>query len=259
MLPLQIIWDPNPEIFNIPSINLSLRWYGLLFVTGLLMAQQVMYKIYTLESRKKDDVDSLSFYIFIGVIIGARLGHVFFYQPDYYLANPSEIIMINKGGLASHGAAIGILLSAYIFSKVKKESFLWLIDRIVLVVPLAGGFVRLGNFANSEIIGNPTSLPWGIIFPQEDNIPRHPTQLYEALFYFMLFAVLFYFYKRNYKTVKTGKIFGIFLIALFGFRFVVEFLKEIQVNFEATMFLNMGQWLSVPFILAGIYLVSRKN
>jgi phosphatidylglycerol:prolipoprotein diacylglycerol transferase len=255
---LQIVWNPSPEIFTIPFLNLPIRWYGILFVTGLLLAQQVMYRIYTTEGKNKEEVDSLSFYIFIGVIIGARLGHVVFYQPDYYLANPSEIIMINKGGLASHGGALGILAGAWIYARAKKQDFLWLIERIVLVVPLAGACVRLGNFFNSEIIGNPTDLPWGVVFLQEDNLARHPSQLYEAIFYLILFFGLYIYYQTKRETLQKGKIFGIFLISLFGFRFIVEFLKEVQVDFESGMALNMGQWLSVPFILLGIYLLLRK-
>jgi len=257
---LAINWNFNPEIFTIPIIDMPLRWYGLLFVGGLLVAQQVMYKIYTSEGKTRDDVDSLSFYIFVAVIIGARLGHVFFYQPDYYLANPSEIIMINRGGLASHGGAIGILLGAFIFSKVKKENYLYLLDRIVLVVPIAAAMVRLGNFFNSEIYGHPTDLPWGVIFELNgENIPKHPTQLYEAGFYALLFIFQYVYWQKNRKSLQQGKIFGIFLIGLFGFRFFVEFLKEIQVNFEADMALNMGQWLSVPFVLVGVYFLFRSK
>jgi prolipoprotein diacylglyceryl transferase len=211
-------------------------------------------------------MDQLLIYIAVGTVIGARLGHCFFYEPEYFLQNPLEILKIWKGGLASHGAAIGILLSLWLYIRKYKLSFLWLIDRIVIVVALGGAFIRLGNLFNSEIYGLPTDLPWGFEFVRDrlydsstgellPTVACHPTQLYEALSYILIFTVLFIFYRKNHMKVRDGFIFGVFMILLFAARFFIEFVKNDQVAFEAGMKFNMGQLLSLPFILAGILMI----
>ena len=211
-------------------------------------------------------MDQLLIYIAVGTVIGARLGHCFFYEPDYFLKNPLEILKIWKGGLASHGAAIGIPLALWLYIRKYKLSFLWLIDRIVIVVALGGAFIRLGNLFNSEIYGLPTDLPWGFEFVRDKvydqntgellpTVACHPTQLYEALSYILIFTLLFIFYRKRYMKVRDGFIFGVFLILLFTARFFIEFVKNDQVAFEAGMAFNMGQLLSLPFILVGIILL----
>jgi phosphatidylglycerol:prolipoprotein diacylglycerol transferase len=259
-----ITWNVNPEIFSIGP--LSIRWYGLLFATAFLLGYIVFTRFLATERLTSEMLDQLLVYIAVGTIVGARLGHCFFYEPDYFLKNPLEILKIWKGGLASHGAAVGILLALWLYVRKHKLSFLWMIDRIVIVVALGGTFIRLGNLFNSEIYGGPTDLPWGFIFVRDrvfdphtgallPNVPSHPTQLYEALSYLTIFFILFFFYRKNYMKVRDGFIFGVFMIMLFTARFLIEFVKNDQVAFEAGMKLNMGQLLSLPFILAGVVMI----
>ncbi|MFA3783341.1 prolipoprotein diacylglyceryl transferase [Melioribacteraceae bacterium 4301-Me] len=253
-----IYWDVSPIIFSWGPI--TVRWYGLLFATSFLVGYYIMAYIFKKEGKDENDLNDLIWYMILGTVIGARLGHVLFYNPSYYLSNPIEILEIWKGGLASHGAGIGILIAIYLYSRKKSaQSFLWTIDRIVITVALAGFFIRTGNLFNSEIIGKPSDLPWAFIFASVDDIPRHPTQIYEALAYLSIFIFLFSFYKKKFGQLKEGLIFGLFLITVFGFRFCVEFLKENQSQFEQYLPLNMGQLLSIPFIAAGIYFVLRKE
>ena len=184
-----IIWEISPEIFTIGPI--TVRWYGLLFALSFIIGFKIMQGIYKNENKPENDLNDLIWFMILGTIIGARLGHCLFYNPEYYLSNPFEIIKIWRGGLASHGAAIGILTAIYFYSKKKKDqSFLWVMDRIVIGVALAAFFIRMGNLFNSEIIGVPTDLPWAFVFTSVDDIPRHPTQLYEALFYLITFLIL---------------------------------------------------------------------
>ena len=259
-----ITWNVDPEIFSIGS--LSIRWYGLLFAAAVLSGYLVFTRYLKTDRLTAEMMDQLLIYIAVGTVIGARLGHCLFYEPDYFLKNPVEILKIWKGGLASHGAAIGILLSLWLYVRKYKLSFLWMIDRIVIVVALGGAFIRLGNLFNSEIYGGPTNLPWGIEFVRDKlydsatgellpTVARHPTQLYEALSYILIFFILFAFYKRNHSKVRDGYIFGVFMILLFSARFLIEFVKNDQVAFEAGMQINMGQWLSLPFIVAGIIMI----
>lgn len=215
-----------------------------------------MEKIFKNENRPIDDINDLMWFMILGTVIGARLGHCLFYNPDYYLSNPLEIIKVWKGGLASHGAAIGILTAIYFYSKKKKnQSLLWVMDRVVITVALAGFFIRMGNLFNSEIVGHPTDVAWAFIFTSLDNIPRHPAQLYEALFYLSSFGILLFLYKKFDGKFKDGYLFGIFLILIFGFRIFVEFFKENQTYFEEGMILNMGQLLSIPLVIGGFYLL----
>jgi prolipoprotein diacylglyceryl transferase len=252
---LQIIpWDVNPEIFRIGTF--AVRWYGLLFASGFLFGYYIMQRIFRNEGLKVELLDKLTVYVAIGTIVGARLGHCFFYEPGYYLAHPIEIIKVWHGGLASHGAAIGIPLALWLFVRKEKKPYIWVIDRVVIVVALAGVLIRLGNLMNSEIYGVETTLPWGFVFLRNgENAPKHPTQIYEALAYLFTFLLLLRIYWKNKGNQRPGLIFGLFLICVFSFRFLVEYVKEDQVAFEAGMKLNMGQWLSIPLVLAGIILL----
>jgi len=252
-----ITWSISPEIFSIGPIHI--RWYGLLFATSFILGFKIMEWIYTKEKKNLDDLNDLIWFMILGTVIGARLGHCLFYNPEYYLSNPIEILKVWTGGLASHGAAVGILIAIYYYSKKKKDqSFLYVMDRIVIGVALAAFFIRMGNLFNSEIIGQPTDMPWAFIFTSIDDIPRHPTQLYEAFSYLASFFVLAAVYKKTDGKFKEGLIFGIFLIWIFGFRIFVEFFKENQSGFEQGMILNMGQILSIPLVIFGLYLFFRK-
>ena len=258
---LAITWNVNPDIFAIG--NFHLRWYSVLFVAGLFpVGYYIMRSFYKREGIPVDTLDALLFALFIGTLVGARLGHCLFYDPVYYLSHPWKILMTWEGGLASHGGAVGVLLAIwwYVHKYGKKYGFgyIQLIDRLVIPICFAGRMIRLGNRMNSEIYGVQTDLPWGFIFPRDpmgDGLPHHPTQLYEALSYCILGLVLLWMYRTRLDKLRTGTIFGIFLIVLFGMRFLIEFIKEDQVAFEQGMTLNMGQWLSVPFIIAGILLL----
>lgn len=212
-------------------------------------------------------LDQLTIYMLVGTVVGARLGHVLFYDPVYYFKNPVEILEVWEGGLASHGGAIGILIALYLFVRKNKLNFLWLMDRIGIVVALGGVFIRLGNLMNSEIYGYKTSLPWGFLYVRSSEVlrgsealvPRHPTQIYEAVSYFLIFLFLYHCYNKDYFIKQKGKLFGIFLILLFGARFLIEFIKNPQEIFEKTLPLDMGQILSIPFILTGIILILIAN
>jgi len=355
------IWNGSPEIFTMPvpftDSHLTLRWYGLLFALGFLISQQILYYIYKKENKPEKDVDTLTVYMVIATIIGARLGHVLFYEPDRYLSNPIDILKIWEGGLASHGATVGILFALWLYSRKKKpgQSYFQVLDRIVILVALTGALIRLGNFFNSEIIGKPTDKPWGVVFvnkftealksgqsdpgkivddvgyAKNDTLPRlpegrvpvmiyifckptaspadldflvtgnvgpllmgplreyfdqqpqlnmnyfegrqsngalvarvqtkgimrHPAQLYESISCVFLFAFLFWIWKQHKEKLPEGRLFGIFLIVCFGLRFVYEFLKEPQVDFESEMTLNMGQLLSIPLVIAGVLILIR--
>ena len=262
MLITSITWSAEPEIFQVG--NFAVRWYGVLFALGFAIGYFIMLKFFKKEKVPVKLLDELTTYMVIATVIGARLGHCFFYEPAYYLSHPLEIFKIWEGGLASHGAAIAILIAVYIFSRKNKISYWWSMDRIATVTALAGFFIRMGNLANSEIYGRETSLPWGFIYENSDKLklPRHPTQIYEGLAYLLIFALLMYIYYRKNGKPKEGTLISLFLMLVFGARFFIEFLKEPQVDFENTMALNMGQLLSIPFILvgaAGLFLIYRKK
>ena len=253
-----IHWNVSPDIFSIGPV--TIRWYGLLFALSFIVGYQLMLVIFKKEHKTENDLNDLVWYMILGVVIGARLGHCFFYNPRYYLTNPLEILQVWKGGLASHGAAIGILTAIYLYVRKRKGmTFLWVMDRVVITVALSGFFIRMGNLFNSEIIGKATNASWGFIFESVDNIPRHPAQLYESIAYLLIFVFLLVLYFRTDGKTKPGLIFGLFLILVFLFRFCIEFLKENQSSFENGMALNMGQLLSIPLILFGIYLLFRKD
>ncbi len=255
-----INWNADPEIFTI--FGRGIRWYGLLFAISFVSSYYILLDIFKKENLSQDLLDKLTMYVFLGTLLGARLGHCLFYEPSFYLSHPLEILYIWKGGLASHGAAIGITLSLYLFARNQKRKFLWVFDRVTLVVPLAGMFVRLGNLLNSEIVGKPTDLPWGFVFNRlGEDFARHPSQLYEAIGYLIIFAILYLLYKKKNAFDNFGRISGWFLTLLFGFRFFIEFTKDVQVDFEKNMSLDMGQLLSIPFVIIGIFLIwySKKH
>lgn len=247
---LVIPWDVNPEIFRIGSF--AVRWYGLLFASAFLFGYIIMRKIFKNENISDAVLDRLTIYMAVGVIVGARLGHCLFYEPDYYLSHPVEILKIWHGGLASHGAAIGILIAIWLFVRKEKKDYTWALDRIAIVVALSGFFIRMGNLMNSEIYGVETTLPWGFVFLRNGEVaPKHPTQIYEALAYLLIFILLYRLYWRKKGEHIQGTLISLTMILIFIARFFIEFLKEDQVDFEKNMALNMGQILSIPFVIAG--------
>lgn len=255
-----IIWDFDPVLID---SFISLRWYSLMFLIGFLIGYKIVEKMFKHEGAPEKWLGSLLLWVMVGTIVGARLGHVFFYAWDYYSQHPIEILYTWEGGLASHGGAIGVILAVLAFSKfTAKRNALWTFDRLVVAIALVGGLIRLGNLFNSEIFGHATELPWGFMFVNSTEWHDmyagqacHPTQIYEALCYFALFALLMWMYWKKNAQARPGLILGTFFIGTFLTRFFIEFIKNDQVDFEATMALNMGQWLSVPFILAGIGLI----
>jgi phosphatidylglycerol---prolipoprotein diacylglyceryl transferase len=350
-----ILWDVSPEIFSIGSF--AVRWYGLFFALGFLLGQQILIRIYKQEGKSEKHVDTLTVYMVIATIIGARLGHCLFYEPAEFLANPIEIFKVWKGGLASHGATVGILIAIYLYSKKQTDqSYLYVLDRMVITIAFAGCLIRLGNLMNSEIIGKPANISTAFIFAHDaraiieekfpslikdvkikkngvdsssaaiplagldinihfkktglsdssyanfikgnlndtlrgyasaysenviipDNfkyniktnsdgsftavikawgIPRYPSQLYEAISNLMMFFLLFYIYNRKKGKTPEGRLFSLFVIIVFGLRFFYEFLKEPQVDFENDMFLNMGQLLSIPLVIAGLFILMKS-
>ena len=268
-----IHWNPSPDLWVIPGINWPLRWYGLSWAAGFLMCSYVMNRIFKAEHRTPKQLDRLTLNIIIGTVLGARLGHCLFYGPFFdvydaqgflleegYLSHPLNILKVYEGGLASHGGAIGIILAMLWYCRKEKENWTWLFDRMVIVVPIAGACIRFGNLMNSEIIGSVTQKPWAFIFERVDPInPRHPSQLYEALFCVLLFVVLFWIWNKKQEVLKPGNLFAWFCIILFTERFINEFYKENQVTFENQLPLNMGQILSLPFIMTGIWIILRNQ
>ena len=249
-----IPWDMNPEIFSIGRF--AVRWYGLLFALSFLVGYFIFRRIFKNEGLSEEVLDRLTIYMAIGTIAGARLGHCLFYEPAYYLSHPFEILAIWHGGLASHGAAIGIFIALWLFVRKVHRPYMWILDRIVIVVALAGFFIRTGNLMNSEIYGVETTMSWGFVFLRNgENSPKHPTQIYEALAYLGVFILLYRLYWRKKGAFTGGTLLSLFLILVFGFRFFVEYLKEDQVPFEAAMKLNMGQWLSIPLVITGVIIL----
>ena len=258
---LAINWSVNPEIFSLGP--LSIRWYGLLFISGFILGWYIFKWFFQRESIPVTLLDPLLYTLLIGTIVGARLGHCLFYQPDYYLGSWqgfTEIFMPWKGGLASHGGTIALIFAMMWFAKRygRKHDFdfIWILDHLAIAVCFAATFIRLGNLFNSEIYGDVTTLPWGFIFElRGETLPKHPTQLYEALSYFLLGMFQILMYKYRLPQLHRGFFIGTFFIGCFGSRFLIEFIKEPQVMFEQNMTLNMGQLLSIPFVLMGIGLL----
>ena len=233
-----------------------------MFMLTFLCGWWILNRVFKREGRDPELADVLLWYVAIAVIIGARLGHCLFYDPQYYLSHPVEILKIRDGGLASHGAAISIPIALWLVARKYRVSVWYLLDRVVLVVALGGFFIRMGNLFNSEIYGHATSMPWGFIFERNgETIPKHPTQIYEALTYLCIFIILFSYYWRKKGNIRNGQLFGWFLVACFGMRFLIEFIKEVQEEWEQAYILDMGQMLSIPFFLAGIaiLILSRKK
>lgn len=258
-----ITWNADPVLLNLGFIQI--RWYGLMFAIGFLIGYKIEEKIYRREGVPEEWLSILLLWTVAGTIIGARLGHVFFYEWDIYSQDPIKILYIWEGGLASHGGTIGIIAGIFLYSWITtKRSPLWAFDRLVIPVALVGALIRMGNLFNSEIFGHATDLPWGFMFIRSrewhmlyENQACHPTQIYEALCYVALFFLLKWMYWKKNAGERPGMLLGVFFIILFGTRFLIEFIKNPQVEFEQDMLLNMGQLLSIPFILAGIILCIR--
>ena len=253
-----ITWSVNPEIFALGP--LSIRYYGVLFALAFVVDYCIFVRFFKRDNLSLALLDTLTMWAVISTIVGLRLGHCLFYEPTHYLSHPLDILKVWEGGLASHGAAIGVPLGLYFFCRKYKMNYLWLLDRIVVVVALTGFFIRMGNLMNSEIYGVQTSLPWGFIFERRGEvIPKHPTQIYEAVMYLLIFFGLYLVYlkKENLRN-RGGFLFGLFLVLVFTFRFFIEFIKENQVSFEDKLPLDMGQLLSIPFVLAGVWLLVRS-
>ena len=255
---LVVNWNVDPVIFHLGSIEL--RWYSVLFVSGFILGWYIMRSFFRREKISESLLDPMLYMLLICTIVGARLGHCLFYQPDYYLGSWQgfwEIFMPWKGGLASHGGTIALLLGIWWYANKygKKNDFdyVWVLDHLVIPVAFAACFIRLGNLFNSEIYGGPTPLPWGFIFQRNgETVPCHPTQLYEGGTYLLLGIVLMWLYWKKLDKLYRGTFVGLFLIVCFGSRFLIEFVKNPQVEFEQDMVLNMGQLLSIPFVLLGI-------
>jgi len=251
LLDLYIKWNTSP---GFDFLGLNFHWYGILWGLNFIQGYYVLYFLLKKEGRPVKWTDYAFIAMLLGTLIGARLGHVFFYSWSFYKDNLIEILMVWKGGLASHGAVFGIVLALWIFSiKVSKKSVFWILDRLMIPIAIGCFLIRFGNLINQEIVGLPTEVPWAFIFPKVDYLPRHPSQLYESLSYLMIAVVLFIIYKRNNGFIQQKFFTGFFFTFAFLFRFLLEFTKENQSEFENGMLLNMGQWLSVPFFILGVY------
>jgi phosphatidylglycerol:prolipoprotein diacylglycerol transferase len=249
-----IYWSVRPELIQLGPF--ALRWYSLFFALLFGIGFLIVRYQFRVEKKNEADLDSLLVYLVVGTIVGARLGHCLLYEPDYYLRHPLEILEVWKGGLASHGGAVGVLLALYLYQRHHRDQpYLWLLDRIAVPTALAGSLIRLGNLFNSEILGLPTQVPWAFVFTRVDLIPRHPAQLYESLSYALVFLVLLRLYLRWKAATPRGVLLGLFLVSVFSFRFGLEFLKERQADYETKLPLSVGQWLSIPFIVCGLVLL----
>ncbi|WP_291532795.1 prolipoprotein diacylglyceryl transferase [Bacteroides sp.] len=272
---LTINWNPDPELFNLFG-SFPIRYYGLLWGIGIVLACIIVQRQYRDRKISEDKFTPLFFYCVIGITLGARLGHCIFYDWGYYQNHLIEMILpikqfpnegwkwIGYRGLASHGGTLGLIIALWLYCRRTKMHYMDVLDMIAVATPICACFIRLANLMNSEIIGKPTDMPWAFVFEQVDMLPRHPAQLYEAIAYFIFFLGMVYLYKKSDHGTKLhrGFFFGLCLTEIFTFRFFVEFLKENQVDFENAMTLNMGQWLSIPFVIIGIYfmlLYGRKQ
>lgn len=252
------VWNIDPVMLDLGFWQI--RWYGPLFASGFVMGYFILTRIFRQEGKPEADLEALTLYVVAGTAIGMRLGHCLFYEFDYYSQHPLQILAIWRGGYASHGAVPAILIALWLYSRKRLETgqtFFWITDRMCVVTALGGCMIRLANFANSEIVGAPTSAPWAVVFKQVDSQPRHPSQLYEAAWYLLSYFILMGVYRRYRQRTPEGLLFGLFLLLVFGFRFVIEFIKKEQVDFEQGMLLNMGQILSIPLILIGAYFFAR--
>jgi phosphatidylglycerol---prolipoprotein diacylglyceryl transferase len=267
MILSQIVWDASPTIFKLG--NFEIRWYGLLFALGFLTGFQIIARAFKIENKPEAHLDKLLLTMMLSIVLGARIGHYIFYEGRHFSENPGmflyDMLVPPYSGLASHGAAIGVLIGLIIFVKRNPEyRYLWLTDRMVIVSALGGAFIRFGNFMNSEIVGKATDKPWGVLFKQNlefEQVPRHPAQLYESISCLILFIILYALYNKWRAKTPEGSLTGIFFIWIFGLRFFYEFLKENQESFENNMTLNMGQWLSIPVVCFGLFalIMSFRN
>jgi len=248
-----IIWNADPVLVSFAG--LKIHWYGALFAAAIMSGFQVMKWFYQQEKMDVASLDNLMVYAVVGIIVGARLGHCFFYDPSYYFSNPLKILAIWEGGLASHGGGLGVIIATFFYQKKNKLNFLWLLDRLAIATALFGFFVRTGNFINSEIIGKATDVPWAIVFQRIDNLPRHPAQLYEALSYLAIFLILFTAYRTSKIKNYSGAILGLFLVLVFTARFLIEFVKVKQAAYSSEFIFSTGQLLSMPFFAAGLVLI----
>lgn len=267
-----ILWNPDVEAFHL--FGFSVRWYSLCWLIGLVLAYFIVQRLYKQQKIKEELFDPLFLYCFFGILLGARLGHCLFYQPEYYLTSWQHFIemivpihflpaggwkFVGYEGLASHGGTIGLIVALYLYYRRTRLNLWQVLDNIAIATPITACFIRLGNLMNSEIIGKVTDVPWAFIFERVDKMPRHPGQLYEAIAYFVFFFVGLWLYRKHPQRVGTGFFFGLCLTLIFTFRFFIEYTKDIQVDFESGMPLNMGQILSLPFIAIGIYCMRRKG
>ncbi len=254
-----VYWNADPVLFSLGP--LSVRWYGLAFAVGFILGYYIVARMFRHEGAPERWLGILLTYVVVATIVGSRLGHVLFYEWDYYSRNPMEILKIWNGGLASHGGTIGNIIAVLLFSWiVAKKPASWTFDKLVIPIALVGGLIRLGNLMNSEIYGGPTDLPWGFVFLRNgETVPAHPTQLYEALCYFLLFALLMWMYWKRNAEERPWLITGVFFIGIFLPRFLIEYVKNVQVSSEYEMIarygMNLGQMLSIPFIALGVFLV----
>ncbi len=251
-----LYWDINPELFSLGP--LTVRWYGLFFVITFFFGFLIVQWIFQKENRPEHDLNALVNTMVAGTVVGARLGHCLFYDPSYYLGHPLEILKVWRGGLSSHGGAIGIFVALYLYTRSRPDQpYLWILDRIAIPTALGGFFIRLGNFFNSEIIGTPTDLPWAFIFARVDVLPRHPTQLYESIAYGLIFILLLAVYRKRYARTPQGLVLGLFLVTVFTFRFFIEYVKVRQAAYGYELPLSVGQWLSIPMVAIGAVLLIR--
>jgi len=259
---LTILWNPDVDLFHLGGIHV--RYYSVCWIIGLTLAYLIVKRLYKEQGEKEEHFDPLFLYCFFGILIGARLGHCLFYEPAYYLSHPLDMILpfrqtaagwkfTGYEGLASHGGTLGLMIALWLYVRKTKVNIVWVLDNIAIATPITACFIRLGNLMNSEIVGNATDVAWGFIFARNgEDFARHPAQLYEAIAYLIIFCIGIWLYKRYRGKVGTGFFFGYCLTTIFTFRFFIEFLKNVQVSFERGMTLDMGQWLSIPFIILGI-------
>jgi len=250
-----IHWNVDPNLVEFGFLRI--RWYGMMFLTGFTIGYFIIRRVCLREGKNFERLENLLIYLVAGTAIGARLGHCLFYEPEFYFSHPLEILKIWEGGLASHGGTIGVVFAIWLYSRRYPEfGLIWILDRVSIPVPLVAAFIRIGNVMNSEILGRPSDVPWAFIFERVDKVPRHPAQLYESLAYLVLFIINMVLYRRN-PNPRPGLLLGLTLAWIFAWRIAIEVFKENQEPFEAGMFLNMGQLLSLPFVAVGLFLVVR--
>lgn len=251
-----IQWNVRPELVQLGPV--AIRWYGLLFALLFWIGYSIVAWQFRVEGKDENSLGSLLTHIVVGTIVGARLGHCLLYEPAYYLSNPVAILKIWEGGLASHGGAAGVLIALWVYArKNPDQSYLWLLDRLVVPAALGASLIRIGNLFNSEILGRPTTVPWAFVFERVDSVPRHPAQLYESIAYALIFCGLLWAYRRWRNQTPRGLLLGLFLVSVFTARFIIEFFKEEEAAYEQNTLWHVGQWLSLPFIVAGVILTWR--